>query len=79
MSDETDYYGELWSAIKEQERLLQARRLVEGLKAFPTALGPQKHLDCLSLLYELLGMNQMEVMRRKLRYDQTSKGAGRGD
>lgn len=76
MNDDTDYYGELWSAIMEQERILQARKLLEGLKAFPSQSGPQTHLDCLGLLSKLLDLNQMEVMRRKMRYDQNLLGTG---
>ncbi len=67
MSDETDYYGELWQAIREQERICQAIKLIEGLRAIPSE---QRALPsaCLANLRQLADLNAMETNRRLYHY-----------
>ena len=64
MSDETDYYGELWSAIREQERIGQARKMLECLKAIPSE-SRMKPLEVLKAIDELWLLCGMEVARRQ--------------
>ncbi len=70
MADEVDYYGELWAAVHEQARLLQALRLIEGVKCLPRGKQARQG-DALVLVRELLELNQMEVSRRTLLYERS--------
>ncbi len=70
--DEVDYYGELWAAIREQERLAQARKLIEGLRAIPHESW-MKPIACMELLDELMELNGRETALRLLRYQNNLK------
>lgn len=68
--DEHDYYGELWGAIREQERIVQARKLVEGLRCLRDE-GRQLAVEILGKLNDLMDENGMEVSRRRFLYERS--------
>ncbi len=68
MAEETDYYGELWSAIREQERLTQARHLLQGIKALPSD-HRNANLAAIRAVDILLDLNSMEVARLRMLYE----------
>lgn len=73
-TDETDYYSELWAVIREQERLVQARRLLEGLRALPEGSGPLL-LNALKAVDELIDASGRATHLRAGRHERSVQRA----
>jgi hypothetical protein len=74
-SNTPDYYGLLWSAIRQQERILQASRLLEMIDAVPT-VHRSAPLDAIDSVRKLLNLNQMELSRRLLLFTKHIQAGG---